>query len=213
MRILHSQKLVFLSMPRAGSTTVRNTLDQYSDVKSVHVSKVDADFPFFHHMTASELKAAFEAKGWQWDDYRKFCVVRNPYDRLVSLYHLSLNILANQRKQSLKGRLMARFGSVPTFEDYLYAINTNSHLPCTFKFFACAPDGEVLIDDLLKFENLSTELSDYLTQRGIPTQEQEVPRLNASEDRRKYRSYYDDKSRQFVAEKFGEEIDRFGYEF
>ena len=115
-------------MPRAGSTTVRKNLDQYSDVKSVHVSETDADFPFFHHMTAAELKAAFESKEWQWDDYRKFCIVRNPYDRLVSLYHLSLSVLANQRKQSLKGRFLARFGSVPTFKEYLFAINTNAHL-------------------------------------------------------------------------------------
>jgi hypothetical protein len=41
VRISHQYQLIFLALARAGSTTARNTWDQYSDIKSVHVSEVN----------------------------------------------------------------------------------------------------------------------------------------------------------------------------
>jgi hypothetical protein len=37
-------------------------------------------------MSARELKAEFDRRGWDWFGYRRFCFARNPYARLVSLF-------------------------------------------------------------------------------------------------------------------------------
>lgn len=89
MRISHKYRFVFLANLRTGSTTVRSILDHYSDIKSVHITQISERFPFYHHISAQELKPIFEERGWDWSKYKKFCVIRNPYDRIVSLYHHS----------------------------------------------------------------------------------------------------------------------------
>ena len=87
MRISHKKKFIFLANPRSASTSIRKILDPYSDISSKLISEVDQNFPFYHHITALELKNIFEKKGWDWDSYTKFCIIRNPYERIVSLYH------------------------------------------------------------------------------------------------------------------------------
>ena len=43
-------------------------------------------------MPACEAKRAFDERGWNWFEYNRFCIVRNPYARMVSLYHHYLNM-------------------------------------------------------------------------------------------------------------------------
>lgn len=40
---------------------------------------------FYNHMTANEIKDSVGEHIF--NNYLKFCVVRNPYDKIVSLYH------------------------------------------------------------------------------------------------------------------------------
>lgn len=105
MRISHTYKFIFFANPRTGSTTVRDVLDEYSDILSVHITEASAKFPFYHHITPLELKAIFMDRGWDWYSYRKFCFVRNPYDRVVSLYHHYLRIRKENKMKGLKGLL------------------------------------------------------------------------------------------------------------
>lgn len=80
MRISHKYKFVYISIPKTGSSSVRNLLDKYSDVSSD-----DSDWPSnFIHPNAKQIKAYFGIKGWNWDEYFKFTVVRHPISRMKS---------------------------------------------------------------------------------------------------------------------------------
>ena len=202
MRISHSHKLIYLAVPRTGSTTARNILDVSADITSIHISTITPDFPFYHHISALELKKIFAARGWNWDGYRKFCVIRNPYDRVVSLYHHRVENLAKNAHQS-----------PPSFKQYVFQLNPTQRLPTSLQAFVCDESGDFLVQDILQFEQLHTQLPAYLHQIGISLSADQIPRLNASRNRRSYRDYYDAETKARIGQLYRYEIERFGYVF
>ena len=198
MRISHKYKFIFLATPRTGSSTVRNVLNQYSDIQSVHISEVNEANPFYHHISALELKEIFEQKGWNWDEYFKFCFVRNPFDRVASLYH------HKKRKDA--------FADL-SFSDYVARIDTTTRLPTSMDSFLNDSDGKLLCDKILKFEKMGVELPEILSKFGIDIDSSQIPHLNASENRFKYREYYDERLKKDVQDLYHYEFENFDYSF
>jgi hypothetical protein len=216
MRISHKYKFIFFATPRTGSTTVRDVLDPYSDVISVHKTEVSEDFPFFNHINPLELKAVFEHRGWDWSSYRKFCFVRNPYDRVVSLYHHYLKIRKEDKVGGLRGFLWRMRGSFlpePTFAQYVTRLNVRDRLPTSLVNFVGDEKGELMVDKVLQFEEIDHELIKYVKSLGVDCSYKQVPHLNSSDRTKDYRKYYDDTLKQRVCELYKYEIDHFGYEF
>jgi hypothetical protein len=207
-------------MPRTGSTTIRRVLDDLSDIKSVHISEITKEFPFYHHISALELKNIFARKGWKWDEYRRFCVVRNPYDRVVSLFHLHLKLKDNGLERKTRGpirKLLYEVRSIirpiRTFKDFVMQINQRARIPTSLKAFIFDNGGNALVEDILMYEKLNEDLRSYLDSLGIKMTSEDMPRLNVSEDRGNYRDYYDHETRKRVEELYAYEIQRFGYHF
>jgi hypothetical protein len=69
--------------------------------------------------------------------------------------------------------------------------------------------GRIAIDFIGKFESINDDFDQIKSIIGI---EAELPHLNASK-RAGYQSYYDDETRQIVAQWFHEDIEAFGYSF
>lgn len=218
MRISHQHRFVFLANPRTGSTTVRKILDDYSDVRSVHITEKSEDFPFYDHISAAELKAIFEAKGWEWTRYRKFCMVRNPFDRVVSLYHLHQEIMRQKVKGKNLPQKMLRYIKrmlipLSSFQDYVMHIDPEARLSKSLRAFICDKNGECLVEDVLMYENMKDELPKYLDRYGINICNGQIPHMNASISRTSYRDYYNDYTRKRVELLYDYEINRFGYLF
>ena len=70
-------------------------------------------------------------------------------------------------------------------------------------------EGKVAIDFIGKFESINEDFEQIKSAIGL---EAELPHLNASK-RVGYQSYYDDETRQIVADWFREDIELFGYRF
>ena len=87
MRISHRYRFIFFANPKTGSSSVRHFLNSYTDVMPVRdYRERTADNPFYPHITPKETRRLFEDYGWDFYGYTKFVFVRNPWDRLVSLY-------------------------------------------------------------------------------------------------------------------------------
>lgn len=216
MRISHKYKFVFLANPRTGSSSTRRFLDPFSDVKSKHISKTNDEFPFYHHITALELKRIFERRGWNWSSYKKFCVVRNPFDRLVSLFHFHVREGNIAQKDRLEKKLSGLFLNPKhdvLFCRYVQRIKPHHKLPQGLKTFICDEDGNQLVDKVLKFEELGTHLPDYIRSIGMPLNDQTLPQLNTSPNRSEYTRYYDKRTKALVADLYDYEIQKFGYKF
>ena len=71
-------------------------------------------------------------------------------------------------------------------------------------------NGRIIVDFVGRFENLQEDWREICNCIGIA--HIELPHVNRSE-RKDYREYYTEETRQIVAERFQKIIDKFGYEF
>lgn len=91
------KQLVFIDVPKTGSTTVESLLSHLCDIQASEKQK-------FYHMDIKTLAGVFTERSWQWDKFFKFTVVRHPIDRLYSFHKYRLRIADETRINKPKRR-------------------------------------------------------------------------------------------------------------
>lgn len=86
MRILHSRKLVFVSKPRCGSTSVRALLNKLARPEDVICDVPDHEKKIHPHMSAPSIKAYLADNSYDPEEYTYFTVTRNPIEMLWSYF-------------------------------------------------------------------------------------------------------------------------------
>jgi hypothetical protein len=148
---------------------------------------------FYNHMPASEVKNRVPAKVW--NSYFKFCVERNPWDKVLSHYHMRV----------------ARQGGSLSLDDYLAA----GRFPVNY-FRYTDPAGEkIIIDRVLRYENLMNDLAEIFAKLNIPFDGSLGIRAKSEyrTDRRPYREVFNEEQRAIVERAFAREIELHGYRF
>lgn len=147
---------------------------------------------FYNHIPARNVKRRIPQEIW--DDYFKFCVERNPWDKTLSHYFM--------RRDMAKGDL--------TFDQYLadrdFCWNTEKYLDY---------DGRLLVDQVMRYERLREELGNFFGRIGIPFHGDLGVRAKSEhrKDRRPYSEVYTEAQRKVVEEAFATEIRMHGYRF
>ena len=83
MVISHKHKFLFVSVPKTATKSITDYLNNFADIKG---DSNDKQSPYNYHATAMQLLTEFKKQNWNWEEYIKFTVVRNPCDKLVSNY-------------------------------------------------------------------------------------------------------------------------------
>lgn len=148
---------------------------------------------YYNHISGQEIREFIGADVW--DGYFKFCIERNPWDRVISLYYW-----VNKSEPRMPISDFVASDAIRILKERgrgLYTLN-----------------GEVAADRICLFESLADDLEEVRQQIGLPDR-LELPRAKAShrKDRRSYRELLSDEDRDRIAELFSEEIELFGYEF
>jgi len=101
---------------------------------------------FFNHMSASLVKKRIPAQVW--DSYFKFCVERNPWDKVLSHYHMHA----------------AREGGSLSLDEYL----ARGRFPINYFRYTDDSGAKIIVDRVLRYENLVAELGEVFSQLKIP---------------------------------------------
>jgi chondroitin 4-sulfotransferase 11 len=133
----------------------------------------------------------------------KFCVVRNPWDKLLShFFYNGHRFLEGPKTKN-------------TFKEYVRIV-TNNEAKLEHAYdqlsYITNTKGEVSLNYLVRFENLQEDFNLALKMAGIPPIT--LPHLNRSGVcGRNYRGFYTRESAELVRNKFANDIEVFNYEY
>ena len=164
--------------------TASSTITGYLEEHVDDMSKAKGWTDNVHHIPLWYYKENIPIE--EFESYFKFTFVRNPWDRLVSAYQYS-----------------KRFGNTTDFKEWVVNIDPNHKYGPQYDFVKGS-------DFIGKFENLQEDFNIVCDKIGIP--QQQLPHKNATKHKH-YTEYYDDETRQIVAEKYAKDIEYFNYEF
>ena len=202
MIISHKYKFIFIKTTKTAGTSIEVFLSGHcadEDIVTPIIPAVDGHRPrnyesgrFFNHISGAEIRERIGPEVW--DGYFKFCFERNPWDKVLSHYHM----------------LRARAGGELMLDQYFraggYPRDTTKYLD---------KDRRILVDRICRYEDLTEELSAVCSQLGMPFSGQLQPRAKSEyrTDRRHYRDVLSTEQARIVSEQFAFEIAEFGYRF
>lgn len=131
-----------------------------------------------------------------WNSYYKFCVERNPWDKTLSYYYMKQKN-PNFPKMSFDEFLKGYPNLCSDFDKYT------------------SPDGSLLVDKVIFYENMNEGLIEIFNVLNIPFKERVSFMINTQHrtDRRSYQEVYNENQKMIVTRVYKKEIDCFGYKF
>lgn len=142
----------------------------------------------FDHMSLAELFALPEAQAWR--GYYKFCIERNPYDKMVSRYYWKYRGKAER----------------PSFETFLERTKDVSDI----RLYEL--DGKIAVDRIGRYETLQSDVADICRSLGISGAEI-GSRNSGTRESSDFKSLYTPRAKEIVSRMFARELEVFGYEF
>lgn len=191
MSVSHSKKIIHIHIPRTGGTSIFRAFSDYWDDRG--------DNPTAESFLERAIECRNRIGSDQYNLYYKFAFVRNPWDRMVSVY--------SWRKQSLGGLLVNDL----SFHDWI----CNTELldvtirTTTSQLNWLCDGGGIIVDFVGKFENM---IEDWENLNKILGMRRHLPHMNES-NHSHYSEYYDEETREIVANRFADDIEFFGYSF
>lgn len=192
----------FVDIPRTSSTTLKLAFYQkYGKLFGKPSASQGLGAGLIpHHLPAGLVRGQVGAE--LWDSLYTFAVVRNPFERALSLF------LFLQKNGKLQGWTFGRYVDQlvqPGGFDYHGHYLSNSG-------YICDTNGAVLVTEVFRFEQRDEAMNVIAAKTGCP----EVVNSNRKtyeSGSRHYSHYYDPASRRKIEDYYRDDFERFGYRF
>ena len=210
---------VFIHVPKNAGTSIRRALKEGLGgqwFKDPHT-----------HASAQQIaeSKAFELTGKTWDDMWKFCVFRNPWDRVVSMFHFATRTnkkirkglskedepkASELRKEILsKGKRAFDYWLLDFIPKYNWSVGPypTDEMPGAYiPQVQWITDHKVTVYDLWNMGQLQEEV--YRRYDICPV----IPWVNATVHGH-YMKYHTKRTMSFIATQFAEDIELMGYTY
>lgn len=178
---------IFIHINRTGGTSIEYILKEHGGQQV-----------YYKHDTIADI---INIKGQDiLKDKFSFTVVRNPWDKMVSLYC----ILKQNAKIQLETFYEWIHNTYDKDNNWKYTSNQLSWLTIDGK-----PDSKILVDEIYQLENITEAWIHIKDRLGIID---ELPQLNSTIHEH-YREFYCNETRDIVYDHFKYDIQRFNYKF
>jgi len=198
MIVSHNQKFVYIKTPKVAGNSIVSILRRFTDVGL-------RDYDIGDHERYFDVID----KNPNFINYFSFSFVRNPWDLRLSRYFYLKNIEVPMKKQ--RGEIYdEKILQTNNFKEWC---KVGSWFPAEFNGqyqFMCNREGKFAVNFVGKYENLQSDFDHVCDELNLPRKN--LPKINSTNHKR-YTEYYDDETREIVAEKYAKDIEYFGYEF
>jgi len=225
MIISHSHRFIFIKSHKTAGTSIEAALSQHCSGDDIITPLDDYRFNrdengnWIHHSLnagdyrqhdhALTIKNSLPAEIW--DDYFKFSIARNPWDRAVSFFFWEKRrdpaIEPRKRLRHYLGFPFDVLGETKRlFSEYIKGAWTTND-----DFYLI--DDRLCTDFIIRYERLAQDFREVCNSIGLPEIELPMLKSNIRKKKHHYSAYYDEESQAIVAERHKHDIALFGYQF
>ena len=198
--VSHRHRFIYFEVPKTGTSSILRLLREHASIEKMSRRLEFLESP----------------------EYRRFALVRNPWDRLLSCFRSKIKPDPSFEDEHFKDGVMRKFhrfgvfrAGMP-FDEFVHAVGAIPDDLADGHFASQHPrlvmDGEIVVDHLARFEDFQNATRDFLRRVGVDAKV-EVPHLNRSDNRRPYTDYYTPETKRVVEERFAEDLRLFDYAF
>jgi len=202
--INHKYKCIFIHINKCAGTTIDNIFNGKN----------------CGHKTSLQYREKYPHK---FDSYFKFSFVRNPWSKMISFYryHVRRNWDLNwdwnkNNAPSFKSFICEIYSYSPEklssiFDDLPFDKTDSRTLRISNSLdWLCDDHGKVIVDFIGKVEDINNDFAKVCEKINM-----QMPQLHPknTSNHKHYTEYYDNETREIVAEKYAKDIEYFGYKF
>jgi chondroitin 4-sulfotransferase 11 len=196
----HEHRCIFIHVPKTAGTSIKKVFD----------FKIGGHWPWYYYA---------ENHAQLWQQYTSFAVVRNPWDRAVSAYRFFQMKTSYWHTAATRPPIDYEVLHEKSFEECLEMVECQRerlkamawHNQTAWLAGPKAPDGRVMVNQVLRFENLDQDFAELCQTLDLPPQP--LLKMNRSKRSRDYQRYYNDETRARVERVYAADIEAFGYTF
>ncbi|MGF6692094.1 sulfotransferase family 2 domain-containing protein [Metapseudomonas resinovorans] len=202
MIISHKHKFIFIKTRKTAGTSIEAYLSPLcgdADIFTPIKPHVSPHLPrnhegFFNHIPAHKVRDALGQDIW--DSYFKFCVERNPWDKMASFYHF-INKFRYSGELSLEQFFESKY-SCSDVDKYTEPTNHKN----------------IMVDKIIRYEELKGGLHEVFDRLEIPFNGNLgiYAKSEFRDDRRHYTEFFNKEQLNHIQNEFSREIDLHGYQ-
>jgi len=198
--IIRSSNAFFIHIPKTGGHTISNVMGGY------HKNR---DRKHGRHIKPEQYAKLYPD---EWPSFYKFTFVRNPWDKVISY-------LTGLRKDGKQIREDDEYfqNYVKSIRDCIRELKNNPilnkvHMQLQTSWLLNDKGKPYKYNYIGRTENFNEDMNNILSDLGLSKRE-EFKRTFVSTRRRDYREYYDEETRDVVADIYKKDIEYLGYTF
>jgi len=214
--LLERYGAVYVEIPKVACTSIKTAI---ASLIGVSLTETEGN----PHEARWPTPAAPGRSGPLFPSLFTFAFVRNPWDRLVSCYRDKIRsevdgytyFTIRPGVANCLARFDAFFAGM-SFDEFVRAVASIPDEEADAHFrsqhtFVTNEEGGLAIDFVGRYERLAEDFRFVEQAIGLPTIE--LPRLQAAREPRTYAAFYTAETRRIAADRYGRDVEMFGYAF